>query len=236
VVVIRPHIARQILGLWDDGLLPEEVASVVGVDPQRVKQFLTRRGKRVQERLYSATTIREMSEGEAGYIAGLIDGEGTVILRWSVSRPRKSGGTAFVSLVTAVRIYNSSEPMIRRVHEICGAGHVHRSPRKGGAWKPEFRFEVSGWKAARMLERALPYLVAKRRHAEIFIEAQELAVKEKGRRTSAGVGHLNELIEELHRLNARGPGNGARTGFQHKERNYAVIHGFLVRHGAVAGI
>ncbi len=230
-VVIRPSIAQAILMAWDGGKSPGEIASDLAIESWRVQQFLTRRGLRTRERAFAHTRIAGLSDGEAGYIAGLIDGEGTIWLRWSVARHKSEAPSVIAG--GGLRIYNSEEAVLRWVRATVGAGNVHSHARDGKGWRTDWRYEVGGWPACRLFESVLPYLIIKRRRAELFIEFTHFSVGATGRRSRTTVRWQNDLISELMRLNARGrgTGNGNHTGFQPKPDNQRMIADFLAANG-----
>lgn len=148
-----------------------------------------------------------MSEGVSihpAYIAGIIDGEGTLTIGVNKARSWKSPHYQVEIIVTM-----SSQETINALHRFQPGG-------KGGQyknhprWKEQYRWTLSGKTALKILKQVLPYLICKRRHAELLIEMQESKINpitqatgHKGLPDSVNV-RRSEIVVELRKLNKRG--------------------------------
>ena len=99
-----------------------------------------------------------MSPTEAAYFAGLLDGEGTILV-WQ----RKDRLASRLS-IRAV-IVNTDYPVMEWLAEHVG-GNVND--------KPIWSWTVNGPNAVSVLKQALPYLVIKRAKAIAAVESQHL--------------------------------------------------------------
>lgn len=85
---IRPPLkfpdekGRQIIKLYEEGLKIKEIAKKIGCDGSTINRYTkTRRTKeREQQMIYFKNNLTKLSENERGYIAGIIDGEGSIII------------------------------------------------------------------------------------------------------------------------------------------------------------
>lgn len=135
------------------------------------------------------------------YIAGIIDGEGHIGIH---IRSSKNGRTAWLPVV---RVSSSSEELIQWLTEHAGMGHVNRLNSGMIFWTPDRQGQVD------LLEQVLPYLVIKKRQAEILLEYyrdRPLYVSKgvKVRGAGAGLGEEEtarrmRLAEECKALNGR---------------------------------
>lgn len=101
-----------------------------------------------------------MLETEKAYIAGLIDGEGHIGIY------RESRGC----LRPQVRIEMQDKELVEWLHSITGAGGTTRTITRNGYKYHTYAIKWSARKAAALLVEVLPYLRAKRKQAEIFLE------------------------------------------------------------------
>ena len=75
-----------------------------------------------------------ISETDISYIAGLFDGEGSVLFTRKNEKKKKHTGKGYRisrSLRINMEITMTDESVIRWVHEVLGCGTVTRKPRKG---------------------------------------------------------------------------------------------------------
>lgn len=144
----------------------------------------------------SETMLETISDLELAYTAGVIDGEGCITV--SMSR----------SFRVRLQVTNTNTGLIDWLAERFG-GHVKTRKRMGKPnWKTSYDWTVSTVAARDILVQVMPYLVIKRRQAEIAIEMASLGVTAlQGRRK--GVPLVNqqrrkEIVQEMHDLNRKG--------------------------------
>jgi len=104
-------------------------------------------------------TPRTLSAVEAAYLAGFLDGEGSIV-------QIKNHGWR-------VTIYQSSEPVIRWIEAVTGTGTVslRAAPKAGGnlksqgPFKDAYLWQLYGRNAADFLEQLVPYMIVKKERA-----------------------------------------------------------------------
>lgn len=153
-----------------------------------------------------------MSPAEAAYIAGLLDGEGTVCL---AARKDKDCRNHF--FYPRVQISNTSLDLLDRVLEITGNGYVTRSSSPEGQ-KPGYVWKIGARQARYILPQVLPYLVLKRRQAEIVIQQGELLEEDRRCRRSDTRLAILALYNECRNLNKRGLVIGQEAAWEDLER------------------
>ena len=137
----------------------------------------------------------ESVETILAYTAGIVDGEGSIYMKRSA--PGRSHGYSIF-----LRVGVTSGELIHWL--IVHFGGWSEPAMLPGNRKPLWRWALYGEAAAALLQRLLPYLVIKRRQAELVIDfysvrnprRQHLSEDEKERRA--------RICSELHRLNHRG--------------------------------
>jgi len=143
-----------------------------------------------------------LSVEERAYLAGIIDGEGSIMLMHHKPEP---GNRKWEHWQLRISISNTD---IRLIHwleaRFPDSGHTTcRNVRNGQ--RSAFQWYAGSRKALPVLDAAFPYLVLKRRHAEIayaYIATHKLV----GRRghPPETVSARRTLAEELKALNRRG--------------------------------
>ena len=152
------------------------------------------------------TNTTELTEAECGYIAGLIDGEGYIFIRFNpgdLSYP-KGHRKRWRTWHLGVTVSNTNAPVIEWVHEKFG-GNLFRGPAPKPHQKPINCWTTTGRNVVPALSAALPHMIIKKRQAEIAL-AFAATMRGTGR-----AGHTPEVTasrEEWHReisaLNRRG--------------------------------
>ncbi len=111
-------------------------------------------------------TINQLTRDHANYVAGLFDGEGSIILY-----DRGYGGRPQMRCT----ISNTFEPIQKWLVQITGTGsivrHVH-PPEKG--YKDSLTWQIYGQNAVSFLNQILPFLIIKRDKAIAGIETQSV--------------------------------------------------------------
>jgi hypothetical protein len=111
----------------------------------------------------------KLSDTEAAYLAGLLDGEGCIILaRESV--PNKTQGGIRYGYKLNITITNTSSQMIEWLHQTIG-GKVFTYAHIPG-WRTKYDWRIYGDEAREILRELRPYLTVKREQAEIALEYQ----------------------------------------------------------------
>jgi hypothetical protein len=134
------------------------------------------------------------------YLAGIIDGEGTVTIQ-------KQGNAR----MPAVSIANSCLPLLEKCAAIPASPHVLYRKKKyqshhSDPWTLIWRYDAAVTVAALVL----PWLTAKRRHAEI-LQQWKTVVKRNGMYTPAELALRDGLVDRIRALTARPTRNAAET-------------------------
>ncbi len=111
-------------------------------------------------------TINELSDVEAAYIAGFLDGEGTISLNKGHTYDERRRTTYHLR----VRVVNTFPGIIEWIAQKVGHGNVHTRKRYLATHKQAWEWSLSGSRAVRLLEQLYPYLKVKKLQAEVAFE------------------------------------------------------------------
>ena len=143
--------------------------------------------------------VNEHAISDLAWAAGFIDGDGVV----SVYR-RKDRGKEFRVVVRAM---NCNRLALDRLRNLFG-GTVHpmlkAETAKLRGWKPSFYWAASDRIAERAIRGMMPFLVLKRRQAELALEAQSLIGQTRLNQQHPQVNSLCTILEQMRELNKKG--------------------------------
>ena len=105
-----------------------------------------------------------MKATDAAWLAGIIDGEGSIIL--------DRGLPGSVTLRPVVTVGSSTPVILKKIVKITGVGAVRPTRRKEERGKPMFHWSVSCSLASRALAPIIPYLVLKDRQARLALRVE----------------------------------------------------------------
>lgn len=94
-------------------------------------------------------TVAKLSPEDAAYIAGLIDGEGTL----SLTRRHKKDNRQFV-----ISIANTERPLLDYVIDTIGAGKITGKRATRDNHTPSFTYAIENRQALALLKQIAPYL------------------------------------------------------------------------------
>jgi hypothetical protein len=142
-------------------------------------------------------TVKNMSDVERGYIAGLIDGEGTIT--FTTTNKRK---------IPRLRVFiaNTSREIVERVREIIGCGSLYlvREKRQGkrGSWHEIWHWQTSSLLDIKnLLQQISPILVGKKQHAQLALEYIDLYLSRPPYRSEL-TPQMWEIVHKIKRLNS----------------------------------
>jgi len=138
-----------------------------------------------------------MLETDYAWLAGIIDGEGSLFVS-KVVVPLNRRGFMYRAQIS---VTNTNEPMIRRVKEIIGLGSVSYIAEHRGEWKDKYQYTAYGGAIRSILPSVLPYLIAKRTLAEKVLEL--LTLYSQGTKNS-DFERVEKLYFEIKTLNTKG--------------------------------
>ncbi len=148
-------------------------------------------------------SLPDADEGFLAYAAGLIDGEGSIM----ISR-RETGKYPYMAVSVQIEMAAKAAQLLDSMHRAFGGtlGLVNSDSPKRSA---TLRWTLAGHEAAAALIKMLSYLRLKKRQAEIVIglmsESGESWAGQKLRWTEVRLAAWTAARDEITRLNARGP-------------------------------
>ncbi len=144
-----------------------------------------------------------LPEWARGWLAGLIDGEGTL----TVKRRRRVDGS--VKYEPIIVINNTSRELLAKIREVCGCGtivkHSERYTLMHPNWNVVWRLEIKGsFNVVTILKQIYPFLIAKKRHAEILMKICEKLIEAYNTKQRVDSTSIEKLVSELKELTHRG--------------------------------
>lgn len=139
---------------------------------------------------------------EYAYIAGIMDGEGTIALQLVAKNHSKS-------YAKKVLVTNTDRRLLDWIRLKTRVGIVapKTKPKEGKNWKQCYELSVSACEMKRFLEPLMPYLLIKKRQAEVmleFITIEWTKTKFIQRKPMETAVYQEILYDELSALNKRG--------------------------------
>lgn len=166
----------------------------------------------VNAKTTKAKVMPTLSEVQLSWLAGFIDGEG-----WIGINATRGKSTLYYYVV--VDIVNTDEPTMQYVASLVNKP-VYRRNRVNPNWKDALAVRLTSGDAVNLLLRLLPYLVLKRRHAEIACCAHAYYTSHRGIRKAYN-GHpaltyeqqqaMKMAREEIQEMTAHRVGNVQRS-------------------------
>lgn len=98
--------------------------------------------------------MREWTEGETAWVAGLLEGEGSFT---SAATPKCPGKVS-----AGVKLNMVDEDVVRRFAELCEAGHQVRPRPTRNGWQPQWSVQISGETGREIMRRVRPWMGARR--------------------------------------------------------------------------
>ncbi len=152
--------------------------------------------------------VASLAETDYAYLAGIVDGEGTISIHRNVTRRK---GRIYLAYQPQLTISNTDLPMLESLHVRFG-GHIMKvsAPAKKH-WKQGYLLCFRREEMVVLLPRVIPYLIGKRRKAEMLLEYMNTRTKgvstgEDGRFVGIPLtDRLKQIIAEIRKNNKRGP-------------------------------
>lgn len=152
-------------------------------------------------------SIRDISEIDAAYMAGMIDADGMITV--SARHTRKDRTVA--RPLPLVMVTSSDMVLIDWFKEKIGAGtsyraktKPHRKDQDKDNWNPVHRYQITGLKAISLIEVILPYLIIKRDRANI-VKMVPMRGKDFAQGATPDQIALSErIVEQVRTMNKRG--------------------------------
>src|SRR3989344_9559047 len=139
--------------------------------------------------------VRRLSLEEAAYIAGLIDGEGTIALT------RKHRGEHRQLMVS---ISSTEKPLLKYVKKTIGAGRITNKCTYQTNHTPSVTYAISNRQALDVLEQVSPYLKTyKAKRAQLILRNYIRLTPRNGKYTMTLLKEREIFIERFLRLSPR---------------------------------
>lgn len=107
-----------------------------------------------------------MNDIKFSYLAGIIDGEGSISIEIQSQSVRHNRKVDYYSL--RLKVINTNMPLLNWIYENFG-GKI--SPRKlVPGRRPCYTWDLCSHKAAQVLQDCAPYMIVKKNHAEVFLQ------------------------------------------------------------------
>jgi hypothetical protein len=149
-----------------------------------------------------------MDEVTKAYLAGIMDGEGSISLAVHTTRKTKEGRPA-TSPKLLVQISGTDEALIRWIYKTIGGGHVVVGYRpKRPHHKTAYSWRAWGEVAAIFLEAILPYMRVKTEQAKLGLRAHKMKGPAGIKLGTKEMEFRLSLREEMIKLNGRRLSNG----------------------------
>lgn len=114
---------------------------------------------------------KEYSIAECSYLAGIVDGEGSIYIGAFSSNPK----TGTPHYQTNIEVNNTDKNLIDWLVMVFGGKSITYTPKQTpkNSRRPIFRWIASGDRVTHICEIMMPYLIIKKRQAEIMLIMRE---------------------------------------------------------------
>ena len=143
--------------------------------------------------------MNKLSDIDVGYIAGMIDGEGSVSLQKNPVRNRTN-----TLRHPVVSIWNADVQMLKYIQQVTGIGKVSKPTMYSKNYLPSYYFWVESTKAIKLLEVITPHLKTyKKRRAEMILKDYERLTPKNGKYTPKLLQEKEQFVNEFFKLTLR---------------------------------
>ena len=137
---------------------------------------------------------------EITYLAGIIDGEGTIYLQRLIRN-------SYINWYPRFQIVNTNVNLMMWIHKTFG-GHLYGKDRSNHNknWKYQYEWCTNRKIIDLLLPKILPYLIVKKEQAELMLEFRKTFVKKYGRSKIPKdiYEHREQIFNKIKNLNKRG--------------------------------
>jgi len=118
--------------------------------------------------------MKNMTIAEAAWLAGIIDGEGSIF----IMRQKRKDRERDVNYILRLTVESTDHIMAPTCKDITGEGEkIHQSSDARENCSDRLKWQVNGKKAVRVLQHILPYMKVKKDQAEAAISFQSTTKK-----------------------------------------------------------
>jgi hypothetical protein len=151
-------------------------------------------------------SVKRLTPTQAAYIAGLVDGDGSIAVARKKTGPKgcKSAGFDYRS---SLMIAMTDLKTLKWLQEVTGVGTIHRRKNYNKEkWAQAWKWDVWAYQAADIIRQILPYLVLKAPNGRNLILFQS-SIRVAGRHglTKEEIRFREKCCETSMKLNRRGP-------------------------------
>lgn len=144
--------------------------------------------------------MNKLTETEKAYIAGILDGEGSI----SIIRVKSRSNTYKYDFYPKVRVQNTYFPIISWLKEKIGIGSIYHGKQRNPKWKSLYQWQILSNQAQELLREVRPYLRIKKELADLVLGFRKN--EHNGYPRSSEVYQMqDELYYRMKALNKRGP-------------------------------
>ena len=126
----------------------------------RYKKVSLETKKKHKKKIDKKLKINILSIEDAAYIAGILDGEGSVLL--------DKGGS--ITYHVRVKVYNTFPGIVEWIALTIGHGNIHKRKKYSDDHKQGWEWCITGRRAIDLLKQLYPYLKIKKLQAEVAFE------------------------------------------------------------------
>lgn len=149
--------------------------------------------------------MKKLSDVERVYIACSLDTEGSISL---LKKRRKYCGMInyHIHFYPRLKVGNTNTDFLNYIKKILGIGNLsHNGAKwKENNWKKAYVIVIGSWQDIHdILEQIIPYLIIKKKQAELLLEACELHLPNLAQHIPYSK-RMFEIQEEIIRLNKKG--------------------------------
>jgi len=183
------------------GKWKEKGKEICSLLPNRTFGAIKRMASRLQLKRREVQVLPppDLDESQKGYLAAIIDGEGTISIN--------TGSRPFRQHHPIVYITNTSLGLLQYIKKLLGGGNIKPHQNATAKRRASWRWRLSGYSNIKMLlEQILPYLFVKKRVAELVIE-YTISRLQRGAKWGHHLGlteREQEIIMEVKVLNSHG--------------------------------
>lgn len=140
--------------------------------------------------------VRRLRPSQTAYLAGLIDGEGTITLtRKNKDAYRRIG----------VTISNTEYPILKWVLKNVGVGEITNKKSYDSKWTPSYSYQIYSQQALDILKQILPYLQSyKKKRAALALKNYKRLTPRNGKYSKALLTRRAKFIEDFFKIKTPG--------------------------------
>ena len=131
--------------------------------------------------------MRDLDPVEAAYLAGLVDGEGTIALTRRHARDKRQ---------LVVSVSNTEIEILRWILVVCQAGKITRKKVASPRHAPGYTYSISNRQALRLCAQIQPFMRSYKRHRAALALDQYVKLTPRNGRYTAEVAQARESFEQ----------------------------------------